>query len=196
MFVADFIGSPSMNLIPLSPAGLPRGANGVDHIGRADRHSRSCARMRRATSIVLGARPEHIRFDDASALSRRGIRRGISGHDADRDGQDRPRPGQGAGAGEPLSSRPANRSASASWSTELSLFDQRLGTGRAVGPARRRRRMADVTLNGLTKRFKSSRRSTTCRSTSPMASSSCCSGPTGAGKTTTLAPRRRPRKAR
>src|SRR5437868_4908883 len=64
LFVADFIGSPSMNLIPVADR-LRRGASALSVLGA----SIMIPEMREdppSEDLVLGARPEHIRFDDAS----------------------------------------------------------------------------------------------------------------------------------
>ena len=64
LFVADFIGSPSMNLIPVADR-LARGASALSVSGA----SIMIPEIREdapSEDLVLGARPEHIRFDDAS----------------------------------------------------------------------------------------------------------------------------------
>ena len=64
MYVAEFVGSPAMNLIHLESR-LAKGATSVDVSGAKV----SIPQTREASlngQIVLGARPEHIRFDDAS----------------------------------------------------------------------------------------------------------------------------------
>jgi multiple sugar transport system ATP-binding protein len=66
MFVADFVGSPSMNLIPFAGK-LARGAKALSVAGarigipelREDAPS---------DDLILGARPEHIRFSDSSGF--------------------------------------------------------------------------------------------------------------------------------
>jgi multiple sugar transport system ATP-binding protein len=60
MFVADFIGSPPMNFLPL-PATLGAGASAemAKVVARDDMTE---------TDLVLGVRPEHVFFSDASAL--------------------------------------------------------------------------------------------------------------------------------
>jgi multiple sugar transport system ATP-binding protein len=66
MFVADFIGSPPMNFLSLS-AGLPAGADAVEIEGARI----AMPALREAVSnrdLVLGARPEHVRFTDSSPL--------------------------------------------------------------------------------------------------------------------------------
>ncbi|MDP9138366.1 MAG: ABC transporter ATP-binding protein [Pseudomonadota bacterium] len=65
-FVADFIGSPSMNLIRVSGT-LSKGTRTIDLKGA----SIAIPATRETVSggeFVLGARPEHIRFDDSSKL--------------------------------------------------------------------------------------------------------------------------------
>jgi multiple sugar transport system ATP-binding protein len=66
MFVADFIGSPPMNFLPVH-AGLARGARSL----RVDGAAIDVPEVREdvpESELALGIRPEHIRFDDASAL--------------------------------------------------------------------------------------------------------------------------------
>ena len=66
MFVAEFVGSPAMNLI-LVQASLPKGATSIDRAGAAV----PIPQTREAAlngQFFLGARPEHIRFDDASPI--------------------------------------------------------------------------------------------------------------------------------
>ncbi|MHB2169264.1 ABC transporter ATP-binding protein [Alsobacter sp. R-9] len=66
MFVADFIGSPPMNFLSLR-AGLPAGADHVEIEGARI----AMPALRDAVSerdLALGARPEHVRFSDASPL--------------------------------------------------------------------------------------------------------------------------------
>ncbi|MBK1871208.1 ABC transporter ATP-binding protein [Aestuariivirga sp. YIM B02566] len=64
LFVADFVGSPAMNLIPLTGR-LGKGAARLEVAGSGI----AIPEMREdapGEELVLGARPEHIRFDDAS----------------------------------------------------------------------------------------------------------------------------------
>jgi multiple sugar transport system ATP-binding protein len=66
MFVADFIGSPPMNFLPFH-GGIQRGAREI----RIDEAPVGVPELREDVApadLVLGIRPEHIRFDDASAL--------------------------------------------------------------------------------------------------------------------------------
>ncbi|MGL4443364.1 MAG: ABC transporter ATP-binding protein [Alsobacter sp.] len=66
MFVADFIGSPPLNFLSFS-AGLPAGADAVEIEGARI----AMPALREAVSnrdLVLGARPEHVRFTDSSPL--------------------------------------------------------------------------------------------------------------------------------
>ena len=66
MFVADFVGSPAMNLIRISGT-LAQGASTIDLEGARI----AIPETREAVSggeFVLGARPEHIRFEDSSSL--------------------------------------------------------------------------------------------------------------------------------
>ena len=64
MFVADFVGSPSMNLISVSGK-LAKGAKSIEVSGSpvAIPESHEDAP---GTELVIGARPEHIRFNDTS----------------------------------------------------------------------------------------------------------------------------------
>jgi multiple sugar transport system ATP-binding protein len=65
MFVADFIGSPAMNFIPVTGK-LAKGARAISVAGARiavpETHEDAAG-----DDIILGARPEHIRFDDSSA---------------------------------------------------------------------------------------------------------------------------------
>jgi multiple sugar transport system ATP-binding protein len=64
MFVADFVGSPAMNLIPVAGK-LAKGAKALSVAGT----SIAVPELREDApndDLVLGARPEHIRFSDAS----------------------------------------------------------------------------------------------------------------------------------
>jgi multiple sugar transport system ATP-binding protein len=65
MFVADFVGSPAMNLIPVADR-LGKGGKALTLSGARI----AIPEMREDApdeALVLGARPEHIRFDDESA---------------------------------------------------------------------------------------------------------------------------------
>jgi len=66
MFVADFIGSPPMNLLPFQ-GGLRKGARTIDFcsVSLAVPEIRE---ERAAGPLVLGVRPEHIGFSDAATL--------------------------------------------------------------------------------------------------------------------------------
>jgi multiple sugar transport system ATP-binding protein len=66
MFVADFIGSPSMNLVPLGGK-LAKGMKSVA-IDGATIQIPEAREDSLAGRLVLGARPEHIRFDDSSGI--------------------------------------------------------------------------------------------------------------------------------
>ena len=66
MYVADFIGSPPMNFLPFR-AGLAKGARAVGIRG-AEIRVPELREDVAETELALGIRPEHIRFDDASAL--------------------------------------------------------------------------------------------------------------------------------
>src|SRR5262249_3615178 len=66
LYVADFIGAPPMNFLQLD-AGLQRGSN-TARIGEADIVLPTVAEDRAPGAIVLGFRPEHVRFSDASKL--------------------------------------------------------------------------------------------------------------------------------
>jgi multiple sugar transport system ATP-binding protein len=66
MFVADFIGSPPMNFFPFH-AGLKAGEQEIVLQGAPVRVPELREDVA-AGDMALGARPEHIRFDDASKL--------------------------------------------------------------------------------------------------------------------------------
>ena len=67
MFVADFIGSPPMNFLHLRRR--PRlGRTRGEVAGRQHCQFLKSARRRHGGAVVLGVRPEHIRFSDAAAL--------------------------------------------------------------------------------------------------------------------------------
>ena len=66
VFVADFIGSPSMNFIPFHGA-LETGACAVS-IGPARVSVPAVLEGHSERALLLGVRPEHVRFDDASDL--------------------------------------------------------------------------------------------------------------------------------
>ena len=66
MFVADFIGSPPMNFLHFE-AGLARGTSEA-RLGDALVSMPSVQEDVAPGSLVLGVRPEHIRFDDSSPL--------------------------------------------------------------------------------------------------------------------------------
>jgi multiple sugar transport system ATP-binding protein len=66
MFVADFIGSPPMNLLPFR-SGLRAGSVSV-HVNGADIAVPRIAADVAEAELALGVRPEHIRFSDASRL--------------------------------------------------------------------------------------------------------------------------------
>jgi multiple sugar transport system ATP-binding protein len=66
MYVAQFVGSPSMNFIDV-PGALVAGAENVSLAGQ----SFSVPPTKQSVAdgqLVLGARPEHVRFDDSSKL--------------------------------------------------------------------------------------------------------------------------------
>jgi multiple sugar transport system ATP-binding protein len=66
LFVADFIGSPPMNLLRFS-SGLRKGARTVE-IGGVPVDVPAIRESASPGEFVLGVRPEHIRFDDKSKL--------------------------------------------------------------------------------------------------------------------------------
>lgn len=66
MFVADFIGSPSMNLLPFHGS-LKRGAKQIVMDGQAIAVP-AVHEARAESDLVLGVRPEHIGLSDASKL--------------------------------------------------------------------------------------------------------------------------------
>ena len=66
MFVADFIGSPPMNFLTLRSA-LQRGTETI-RVNGADISVPTLCEDVAEADLALGIRPEHISFDDASAL--------------------------------------------------------------------------------------------------------------------------------
>jgi multiple sugar transport system ATP-binding protein len=66
MFVAEFIGSPPMNLVPVRAA-LARGSRSL-RVNGADVAVPELHEDLPSTEVALGIRPEHIRLDDASPL--------------------------------------------------------------------------------------------------------------------------------
>jgi multiple sugar transport system ATP-binding protein len=66
MFVADFIGSPPMNFLH-SDAGLDSDAHAVK-FKDVSIPVPEISERRQGGSVVLGVRPEHIRFSDAATL--------------------------------------------------------------------------------------------------------------------------------
>ncbi len=66
MFVAEFIGSPPMNLLPIHAA-LARGSRRV-RVNGADVSVPEVHEDLPTTDIAVGIRPEHIRLEDASPL--------------------------------------------------------------------------------------------------------------------------------
>jgi len=66
MFVADFIGSPPMNFLPLRSS-LSKGARNL-RLNGATVAVPEIREDRAETELALGVRPEHIRFDDSSAF--------------------------------------------------------------------------------------------------------------------------------
>ena len=66
VFVADFIGAPAMNFIPFAGA-YAEGARTIS-IGAANVAVLPLAEGVTERALLCGVRPEHVRFDDASAL--------------------------------------------------------------------------------------------------------------------------------
>jgi len=66
MFVADFIGSPPMNFLPLR-SGLSKGTKAL-RVNGATVAVPEIREDRVESELALGVRPEHITFDDKSAL--------------------------------------------------------------------------------------------------------------------------------
>jgi multiple sugar transport system ATP-binding protein len=66
MFVADFIGSPSMNLLSFTGA-LARGETRI-RIGAGHQAVPELREDRPAAEYVLGVRPEHVRLADDGAV--------------------------------------------------------------------------------------------------------------------------------
>ena len=93
VFVADFIGSPPMNLLTFhdSAGARPRPGSalgGAEIAVPAPRESLS------ARDLILGVRPEHVRLNDQAPVARRGFRHGISRHHTDRHRHDPAWPGE------------------------------------------------------------------------------------------------------
>jgi multiple sugar transport system ATP-binding protein len=66
MFVADFIGSPPMNFLPVHAA-LKKGTRAL-RVNGASVAVPEVQEDMPETELALGIRPEHIRFDDSSAF--------------------------------------------------------------------------------------------------------------------------------
>ncbi len=66
VFVADFIGAPSMNFLPFEAA-LAQGADAI-RIGDAQVGVPALREDVSGRALLCGVRPEHVRFDDRSAL--------------------------------------------------------------------------------------------------------------------------------
>jgi len=66
MFVADFIGSPPMNFLPVR-SGLSKGTKSL-RVNGAIVAVPEIREERPEAELALGVRPEHIRFDDSSKL--------------------------------------------------------------------------------------------------------------------------------
>jgi multiple sugar transport system ATP-binding protein len=66
MFVAEFIGSPAMNLVSVR-ATLTKGSHGL-RVNGTSVHVPEVHEDLGETELALGIRPEHIRFDDSSAF--------------------------------------------------------------------------------------------------------------------------------
>lgn len=66
VFVADFVGSPAMNLLPFE-SGLAAGACEVDIGGSIQGIPRMAEALTRRP-LLYGVRPEHVRLSDAAAL--------------------------------------------------------------------------------------------------------------------------------
>jgi multiple sugar transport system ATP-binding protein len=66
VFVADFIGSPSMNFLPVQ-TGLPVGSEQIV-VGGARLAMPAVHEAVSERALLVGVRPEHVRFDDHSAL--------------------------------------------------------------------------------------------------------------------------------
>jgi multiple sugar transport system ATP-binding protein len=66
LFVADFIGSPPMNFLPFR-GGLQAGAQAI-RLGERDVAIPAAREALQETDLVLGVRPEHVRFTDLGAV--------------------------------------------------------------------------------------------------------------------------------
>ena len=188
MFVADFIGSPPMNFLPFARRARRRARR---ELARRRRRRSPCRELREDAppgELVLGVRPEHVRFDDASQLRGAGVRRRISRHDADRHGR-RPRTARSRRAlpADMRGQRRRARSASPSPRAAVAVR-QGVAAGRSA-PALHDGAPPWLTSrsSGVTKRFGAGHGG---RATSTLDIADgefvVLLGPTGAGKTTTL----------
>jgi multiple sugar transport system ATP-binding protein len=66
VFVADFLGSPSMNFIP-THAALERGATSL-HVGGAELTLPKLAQAVTERPLLYGVRPEHVRLSQSASL--------------------------------------------------------------------------------------------------------------------------------
>ena len=174
MFVAQFIGSPSMNFLPCGAAATGDAVRAVRPAGRA---CRRCARAAPA-ALVLGVRPEHVRLADDGARARRGVRRRVYGRPPGGDGRHRGRPRCGCAPPTASAPRSASRSASPSTPARSSCSTRRASAPCPRPCSSRRPAVAEVRLEGVTQGASATpSRSTGSISTSATASSSCCSAP-------------------
>ena len=67
VFVADFIGSPSMNFLPFEGGLAQRRGRSADRRRRRSA-CRRCAKTCRHAPLLCGVRPEHVQLDDDSPL--------------------------------------------------------------------------------------------------------------------------------
>ena len=86
LFVADFIGSPPMNFLPFRGS-LQTGAQAI-RLGEREVAIPAAREALAESDLVLGVRPEHVRFTDRGMVRGEVYGVGISRHDADRDRDD------------------------------------------------------------------------------------------------------------
>ena len=162
VFVADFIGSPSMNFLPFD-GGYAAGARQV-RLGEALVAVPALREDVSQRPLLCGVRPEHVRFGDDSAAARRGAGHRVPGHQPDRHaghraGRHPARQGRRRRAG--AARRPGRAGVRRH---AVSLFDQpaaarcaRRATKRPADTrlalAAREPPMADLLLQGVGKRF-------------------------------------------
>ena len=183
LFVADFIGSPPMNFLPFDGVGPARRRPRPPRRRRGRRPGPARRRLGRARPRrPPRARPPRRR----RPLPRRGRRHRISRHHPDRDAPHRPRRHQGPPRRRPGRCAPARPPASPSTPAPSPSSRRRRAARLRSAGQREGARMAEVTLQGITKSFGPVTALDDVTMTIPDGSFVVLLGPTGAGKTTTL----------